>query len=75
MSIEIRRRVTEWGNGLGIRLTRKEAAALGIQPGDVVQAEVKAAPIENDVDSLPHYHLGGRYSIDETAEEAYSADL
>lgn len=73
MTIRLRRRLTEWGNGFGIRLTRKEAEALGVRAGDVIDAEVHAEPRPNDVASLPTYRLGGSYDIDAILEEEADA--
>ena len=67
--MHVRRRVTEWGNGYGIRITKTEARKLGIQPGDVVDVEVRGEPQPNDVDRLPVFRLGGAYDIDAILEE------
>ncbi|MGH2669846.1 MAG: hypothetical protein ACRDH5_12165 [bacterium] len=73
MAIHLKRRLTEWGNGFGIRLTKTEARELGVRAGDVVEAEVRSEPEPNDVASLPAYRLGGSYSIDEILEDEADA--
>lgn len=73
MTARIRRRLTEWGNGYGIRLTKAEARKLGLKAGDTVDVEVKGEPAPNDVASLPKLHLGGRYDIDKIIEEETDA--
>ena len=35
-------KILEWGNSLGIRLNKAEAAAAGLHPDDEVEIEVKA---------------------------------
>lgn len=49
--MHVRRRLTEWGNGYGNRITKAEARTLGIRPGDVVDVEVRGEPTPNDVDA------------------------
>jgi hypothetical protein len=73
VAIRIRRRLTPWGNGFGIWLTRDEARKLGARKGDVVEAEVTTQPERNDVATLPTYHLGGRSDIDEVLEDEADA--
>ncbi len=34
-------KILEWGNSLGIRLNKAEAAAAGLRPNDDVEVEVK----------------------------------
>lgn len=34
-------KILEWGNSLGIRLNKAEAAAAGLHPNDVVEVEIK----------------------------------
>jgi hypothetical protein len=69
LNMHVRRRVTEWGNGYGIRITKAEARKLGIRAGDVVDLEVRGAPQPNDVAKLPAFRLGGAYDIDAILEE------
>lgn len=73
MSAKIRRRLTEWGNGYGIRLTKAEAKKLGLKAGDTVDVELRGSPAPNDVTRLPALHLGGTYDIDEIVEEEADA--
>ncbi|HUR70158.1 MAG TPA: AbrB/MazE/SpoVT family DNA-binding domain-containing protein [Candidatus Thermoplasmatota archaeon] len=73
MSAKIRRRLTEWGNGYGIRLTKAEAKKLGLRAGDTVDVELRGSPAPNDVARLPALHLGGTYDIDEIVEEEADA--
>lgn len=73
MTARIRRRLTEWGNGYGIRLTKAEARKLGLKAGDTVDVEVRGEAAPNDVGSLPALHLGGRYDIDKILEEESDA--
>lgn len=73
MSAKIRRRLTAWGNGYGIRLTKAEAKKLGLKAGDTVDVELRGAAAPNDVSRLPTLHLGGTYDIDEIIEEEADA--
>lgn len=69
MTTRIRRRLSEWGNGYGIRITKSEARKLGLRPGDTVDIEVQGEAGPNDVASLPVFHLGGTYEIDAILED------
>jgi hypothetical protein len=73
VTYRLRRRLTTWGNGFGIRLTRAEARKLGLKAGDPVDVDVRGAAVGNDVASLPALHLGGRYDIDKIVEEESDA--
>lgn len=73
MAIHIRRRLTEWGNGYGIRLTKGEARDLGVDAGDTIEADIRTEPEANDVQGLPAYRLGGTYDIDEVLEDEANA--
>lgn len=73
MSAKIRRRLTEWGNGYGIRLTKAEAKKLGLRAGDTVDVELHGSPAPNNVSDLPSLQLGGTYDIDEIIEEETDA--
>lgn len=73
VSAKIRRRLTEWGNGYGIRLTKAEARKLGLRAGDTVDVELHGSPAPNNVSELPALHLGGTYDIDEIVEEETDA--
>lgn len=73
MPIHLRRRLSEWGNGYGIRITKAEARKLGVRAGDTVEADVRGEPPSNDVASLPAYRLGGSYDIDEILEDEADA--
>lgn len=57
--IDVRRKLLKWGNGYGIRLTAKEAAALGVKEGQSVHATVGPDVIKNDLSMFPLFHLGG----------------
>lgn len=72
-TMHVRRRVTEWGNGYGIRITKAEARKLGIRPGDLVDVEVRGEPQPNDVSKLPTFRLGGAYDIDAILDEEGNA--
>lgn len=69
MPLHVRRRLTKWGNGYGIRITVAEARRLGLQAGQDVEADVHAAPKGNDLSTLPSWDLGGRYDLDEVVDE------
>ena len=68
--IHVRRTLTKWGNGWGLRLTKKEVEALGIKPGQPVEADLAAKPPSNLVKDLPSWDLGGKgLSDDDIAED------
>lgn len=74
MPIVVHKRVTRWGNGLGIRLTKKEAERLRIKAGDEVDAEIfgqEDRPTKEDLDRLAMFDWGdvGPEDIDRLAEE------
>ena len=69
MAIHVRRALTKWGNGWGLRLTKKEVAALGIKPGQPVEAELSPKPARNRVEDLPSWDLGGRTDLDDIYDE------
>lgn len=75
MDIHVRRALTKWGNGWGLRLTKKEVERLGAKPGEPVEADFKAQPPRNWVDQLPSWSLGGDYDIDALYEEDLMEDL
>ncbi len=69
MPVRVRRRLTKWGNGFGIRITVAEATRLGLQAGQDVDLEVHAATARNDLSTLPTWNLGGDYDIDEVLDD------
>lgn len=81
MTILVRKKVTRWGNGFGIRLTKQEAERLRVQAGDEVEAEIFGEddrPSEKDLDRLAIFDFGGEYDhvdLDAIAGEDALADL
>ncbi|MFA5862832.1 MAG: AbrB/MazE/SpoVT family DNA-binding domain-containing protein [Candidatus Thermoplasmatota archaeon] len=73
MTARVRRRLTEWGNGYGIRITKAEARKLGLRAGDTVDVEVQGEVAPNDVKRLPTFRLGGAYDIDAILEDDANA--
>lgn len=69
MPLHVRRRLTKWGNGYGIRITVAEARRLGLQAGQDVEADVHAAPQANDLSTLPTWDLGGRDDLDDAVDD------
>lgn len=65
MALHVRRKLTKWGNGWGLRLTKKEVAALGLKPGQPVEADFGPKALRNPIEDLPSWNLGGNYDIDE----------
>lgn len=73
MSVHLRRRLLKWGNGYGVRITKKEAMRLGLKPGSELDLEIRPITVKEEVDALPAYRLGGQYDIDATLEEELDA--
>lgn len=69
MPIHIRRRLTKWGNGFGLRITVAEARRLGVAAGQEVEADVKGPAQPNDLSTLPTWNLGGDYDLDEELDK------
>lgn len=69
--MHVRRRLTKWGNGYGIRITVKEAKQLGLQAGQDIDADLQPSPAQNDLSELPVFHLGGDYEIDDVLADDY----
>lgn len=65
MPIHVRRALTKWGNGWGLRLTKKEVEALGLKPGQPVEADLSTKAIRNPVEDLPSWNLGGHPLTDD----------
>lgn len=59
MPVHVRRRLTKWGNGYGLRITVAEAKRLGVQAGQEVEADLLGPPAANDLSAFPLFHLGG----------------
>lgn len=64
MPLHVRRRLTKWGNGYGIRITVGEAKQLGIAAGQDVEADIQGPVAANDLSLLPKWNLGGHYDLD-----------
>lgn len=76
MGIHVRRTLTKWGNGWGLRLTRKEVQELGAKAGQPVEADLSAMPARNPIDRLPSWNLGSeRYDLDDLVDEDIMEDL
>lgn len=81
MPILIRKRLTRWGNGYGIRLTKAETERLNVQAGDELEAEIfgdEDRPSRADLDRLAIFDFGGALDgidLDELAGEDAFGDL
>lgn len=68
--------VREWGNVYAVPLSRKEAEAMGIHPGDEVDIDVRPHAKGIDLSDLPTLALGSHLTnLDEVAEAAAHDDL
>lgn len=74
MSLTIRRRISRWGNSFGIRVTKKEAARLGVKEGEEVELELFEPRNESELDRLALFDFGGDYDIDEILGEEMGGD-
>jgi hypothetical protein len=70
MDMHVRRPLTKWGNGWGLRLTKKEVEKLGVKPGEPVEADLRSKPPRNPIDQLPSWNLGGRPLDDDELADA-----
>ncbi|MBW3581891.1 MAG: hypothetical protein KY455_02225 [Euryarchaeota archaeon] len=78
MPIVVHKRVTRWGNGLGIRLTKKEAERLRIKAGDEVEAEIfgqEDRPTKEDLDRLAIFDFGGALDDLDKIDDIIGDDL
>lgn len=71
--MHLRRRLLKWGNGFGIRITKKEALAMGIKAGTELDVDVEPQPASMELEGLRTYRLGGDYNLDEIVEEELDA--
>ena len=71
--------MVRWGNGYGIRLTKKEAAALEAEPGDELDIDLYRPRFvtEAELDRLAMFNFGKASSIghDEAAEADLAEDM
>lgn len=80
MALYIHKRVTKWGNGYGIRLTKKEVERLQVAEGDEIEGELFGEddyPTKADLDRLAVFHLGGydTQDLDDLAGDQGIEDL
>lgn len=69
--MHLQKTVRAWGNVFAVPLSRKEAEALGIHAGDVVDLEVTRHAVGVDLRNLPGLPLGSdRLDLDEVASQA-----
>ncbi len=76
MPVSFDRKALRWGNGWGIRLTKKEADELGVSSGAKVHVEATPAMEPNDLTMFPMFHVRGVTDAsqrvhDLAADEAY----
>ncbi len=68
--------VREWGNVYALPLSKREADALGIHPGDKVDIEVEPHVKGIDLSGLPTLPLGSHLlDLDQVAADAALDDL
>jgi hypothetical protein len=76
--LRLDRRVLRWGNAYGLRITKAEAEALGVEEGQLVHADVRVELPPLDLSKIKVMHLGGpEFSAKHTelANEEADADL
>jgi antitoxin component of MazEF toxin-antitoxin module len=71
--MHLRRRLLKWGNGYGIRITKKEAQQLGVKAGNELDVKVDPRPVGEELEELPSYRFGGDYDLDAIVEEDLDA--
>ena len=62
MPILVHKRITRWGNGYGIRLTKADIERLRVREGDEIDAELYGAEdrvMEEELDRLAIFRFGG----------------
>lgn len=75
ISMHLTKRVSEWGNVYGVPISKKEAEALGVRPGDEVDLEVRAHAKSLDLSDLPKIPLGShQVNLDQLIEEETTRD-
>lgn len=68
--MHLTKKIREWGNVYALPISKKEAAALGIRPGDKVDVEVKPHAKRLDLRDLPMMPLGShKVDLDEIVED------
>lgn len=73
--MHLTKRVSEWGNVYGVPISKKEAEALGIRPGDEVDLEVRPHAKSLDLSDLPRMPLRSHeVDLDRLIEEETTRD-
>lgn len=76
--LRLDRRVLRWGNAYGLRITKAEAEALGVEEGQFVHADVRVEMPRIDLSKITVMRLGSTdFSATHTelAGEEADADL
>lgn len=73
--MQVVKRIRAWGNIYAVPISKKEAKALGLRPGDEVDIDLKRRAGGLDLSDVPTLPLGSQaVDLDEVAERAAAED-